>query len=110
MTGIGKVKIRRRAAAIPLVLGILTAAAVRAAIPPAIVPFHPASSGKWSKGPARYVDPFVGTGNTPGGSGNLFPGAVMPFGMAQLSPDTQSHGYGRRSCGRDRRGPCARAP
>ena len=31
------------------------------------------------------VDPFIGTG----GNGHTFPGAVVPFGMVQLSPDTQ---------------------
>ncbi|MFC3552156.1 GH92 family glycosyl hydrolase [Lysobacter cavernae] len=31
------------------------------------------------------VDPFIGTG----GEGHAFPGAVVPFGMIQLSPDTQ---------------------
>jgi predicted alpha-1,2-mannosidase len=31
------------------------------------------------------VDPFIGTG----GDGHTFPGAVVPFGMVQLSPDTQ---------------------
>jgi len=31
------------------------------------------------------VDPFIGTG----GEGHTFPGAVLPFGMIQLSPDTQ---------------------
>lgn len=30
-----------------------------------------------------YVDPFIGTG----GHGHTFPGAVVPFGMVQLSPD-----------------------
>jgi predicted alpha-1,2-mannosidase len=44
--------------------------------------------------PTASVNPFIGTGNTQGGPGNLFPGAVMPFGMAQLSPDTEDHGYG----------------
>src|SRR5215813_2671214 len=33
----------------------------------------------------RWVDPFIGTG----GHGHTFPGAVMPFGMVQLSPDTR---------------------
>src|SRR5262245_45667920 len=33
---------------------------------------------------AAYVDPFIGTG----GGGHTFPGAVAPFGMVQLSPDT----------------------
>ena len=40
------------------------------------------------------VDPFIGTG----GEGHTFPGAVVPFGMIQLSPDTQirprNEGYG----------------
>ena len=31
------------------------------------------------------VDPFIGTA----GDGHMFPGAVVPFGMVQLSPDTQ---------------------
>jgi predicted alpha-1,2-mannosidase len=32
----------------------------------------------------RYVDPFIGTG----GHGHTYPGATLPFGMVQLSPDT----------------------
>lgn len=46
------------------------------------------------KGPAAVVNPFIGTGRGPGGPVNLFPGAAMPFGMVQLSPDTEDHGYG----------------
>ncbi|HJQ31305.1 MAG TPA: GH92 family glycosyl hydrolase [Pyrinomonadaceae bacterium] len=49
---------------------------------------------------AAYVNPFVGTGNSPlpdylGGnaSGNTFPGATLPFGMVQFSPDTE-RGFG----------------
>lgn len=39
---------------------------------------------------ARYVNPFIGTGAIEGGlSGNNYPGATMPFGMVQLSPDTR---------------------
>ncbi|MFC3032537.1 GH92 family glycosyl hydrolase [Pseudoalteromonas fenneropenaei] len=34
----------------------------------------------------QWVDPFIGTG----GDGHLFPGAVVPFGMVQLSPDTDN--------------------
>jgi predicted alpha-1,2-mannosidase len=37
----------------------------------------------------RYVDPFVGTG----GHGHTFPGAIVPFGMVQLSPDTRLTGW-----------------
>ena len=40
------------------------------------------------------VDPFIGTG----GEGHTYPGATLPFGMVQLSPDTRiqprSKGYG----------------
>lgn len=35
-----------------------------------------------------YVNPFVGTG----GHGHTFPGATLPFGMVQLSPDTRIDG------------------
>jgi predicted alpha-1,2-mannosidase len=34
--------------------------------------------------PADFVDPFIGTG----GEGHTYPGATVPFGMVQLSPDT----------------------
>ena len=37
----------------------------------------------------RYVDPFFGTG----GHGHTFPGATLPFGMVQLSPDTRLSGW-----------------
>jgi predicted alpha-1,2-mannosidase len=37
----------------------------------------------------RYVDPFIGTG----GHGHTYPGATMPFGMVQLSPDTRLTGW-----------------
>jgi predicted alpha-1,2-mannosidase len=35
------------------------------------------------------VDPFIGTQ----GDGHVFPGAVYPFGMVQLSPDTQTRHF-----------------
>ena len=35
------------------------------------------------------VDPFIGTG----GHGHTYPGAVYPFGMVQLSPDTRLTGW-----------------
>ena len=37
----------------------------------------------------RYVDPFIGTG----GHGHTYPGATVPFGMVQLSPDTRLTGW-----------------
>jgi predicted alpha-1,2-mannosidase len=36
-----------------------------------------------------WVDPFIGTG----GHGHTFPGATLPFGMVQLSPDTRLEGW-----------------
>ena len=38
-----------------------------------------------------YVNPFIGTGAVNGSSlsGNTYPGATVPFGMVQLSPDTR---------------------
>jgi predicted alpha-1,2-mannosidase len=39
--------------------------------------------------PLDYVDPFIGTGF----HGHTFPGATVPFGMVQLSPDTHLMGW-----------------
>lgn len=39
-----------------------------------------------AQGTFESVDPFIGTG----GEGHTFPGAVAPFGMVQLSPDTDT--------------------
>jgi predicted alpha-1,2-mannosidase len=51
---------------------------------------------KHENGPAEkdkalisYVNPFIGTG----GHGHTYPGATMPFGMMQLSPDTRLDGW-----------------
>src|SRR3954452_18750440 len=60
-----------------------------------------ASSSKRDSDPVQYVNPFIGTAKSPlpdylGGnsSGNTFPGATMPFGMIQWSPDTDK-GFGK---------------
>ncbi|MEA3477426.1 MAG: glycoside hydrolase family 92 protein, partial [Bacteroidota bacterium] len=37
----------------------------------------------------EYVDPFIGTG----GHGHTFPGAMLPFGMVQISPDTRMENW-----------------
>src|SRR6185295_927865 len=37
----------------------------------------------------HWVNPFIGTG----GHGHTFPGATMPFGMVQLSPDTRTDNW-----------------
>ena len=41
----------------------------------------------------RYVNPFIGTDFT----GNTYPGATVPFGMVQLSPDNGTPGWHRIS-------------
>jgi predicted alpha-1,2-mannosidase len=44
-----------------------------------------------TKGSAAYraVDPMIGTG----GDGHTYPGATVPFGMIQLSPDTEQTNF-----------------
>src|SRR6266581_3262557 len=37
----------------------------------------------------HWVNPFIGTG----GHGHTFPGATLPFGMVQLSPDTRTDNW-----------------
>lgn len=37
----------------------------------------------------NYVNPFIGTG----GHGHTYPGATVPFGMVQLSPDNGTSGW-----------------
>ena len=39
--------------------------------------------------PVDYVNPFIGTG----GHGHTYPGATVPFGMVQLSPDTRKDSW-----------------
>jgi predicted alpha-1,2-mannosidase len=38
---------------------------------------------------SQYVNVFIGTG----GHGHTFPGATLPYGMVQLSPDTRMSGW-----------------
>ena len=47
------------------------------------------ASAQTKKDYTRLVDPFIGTG----GHGHTYPGAVRPFGMVQLSPDTRYDGW-----------------
>lgn len=37
----------------------------------------------------KYIDPMIGTG----GHGHTYPGATVPFGMVQLSPDNGDQGW-----------------
>ena len=45
-----------------------------------------------------YVNPFVGTD----GYGNVYPGAKIPIGGIQISPDTDAHFYDAASALRTR--------
>jgi predicted alpha-1,2-mannosidase len=81
--------VRRRArrcvaAATVLAAALLTPVAAQAATA--------TTSGQTVTDPAALVDPFVGTGsgNSIVGQVDTFPGADMPFGMVQWSPDTPS--------------------
>ncbi|ARN70955.1 glycosyl hydrolase family 92 [Nonlabens tegetincola] len=47
------------------------------------------SAAYQSKELTSFVNPFIGTG----GHGHTYPGATMPFGMMQLSPDTRLDGW-----------------
>ena len=42
----------------------------------------------WLQAQSNFVNPLVGTD----GHGHTFPGAVLPFGMIQMSPDTRIDG------------------
>ena len=60
--------------------------------------------GAWSAqaGNADFVDPFIGTaaGAQPYAKGNTFPGATVPNGMVQISPDTSPRYSGGYRSGR----------
>ncbi len=51
---------------------------------------HAASSAGYVQDPTTLVNPFIGTTN----GGDTFPGADMPFGMIQWSPNTPSRPAG----------------
>ncbi|HEX9251108.1 MAG TPA: glycoside hydrolase family 92 protein, partial [Ignavibacteriaceae bacterium] len=48
----------------------------------------------FSQNYVQYVDPFIGTGL----NGHTYPGAIVPFGMVQLSPDNGKSGWEYSSC------------
>ncbi|WP_433264416.1 GH92 family glycosyl hydrolase [Actinosynnema sp. CS-041913] len=77
---------------------VKTALAAAAVVATALV--QPVAVQAQPDDPARWVNPFVGTQpggpdhGTGGGAGNNFPGADVPFGMVQWSPDTVTHQHG----------------
>jgi predicted alpha-1,2-mannosidase len=58
--------------------------------------WQPRSLVPATRDPAALVDPFVGTGSGGQAEGKVdaFPGATLPFGMIQWSPDTPSRPAG----------------
>ena len=78
----------------------LTAAAAAVALVgtagPAGAAAGPAAGPPLVADPTAYVDPMIGTGNGGENVGDVndFPGVDTPFGMIQLSPDTQGNGEG----------------
>jgi predicted alpha-1,2-mannosidase len=71
----------RKPAVLLVALFVFAAVPAAAALPP---------------NPLTLVDPFLGTSTTPDGSDVIddFPGADVPFGMVQWSPDTPSENAG----------------
>lgn len=49
----------------------------------------PACKSHFKQDVTGYVDPFIGTA----AHGHVFPGAVLPYGMVQLSPDNGRSGW-----------------
>jgi predicted alpha-1,2-mannosidase len=75
-----------------LLLSALVAATLVPAQIPAQIPApapgttrDPVRPARQVSDPVKLVDPMIGTGP----EGHTFPGAAAPFGMVQLSPDTQ---------------------
>ena len=54
-----------------------------------LVPLFDVKSQNNNNDLTKYVNPFIGTG----GHGHTYPGASVPFGMVQLSPDTRLSGW-----------------
>ena len=54
-----------------------------------VIHFISSSQTKPSENPVQYVNPIIGTQNM----GHTYPGATVPFGMVQLSPDTDTLSY-----------------
>ncbi len=50
---------------------------------------EPSTAPPEERGHAALVDPFIGTG----AHGHTYPGAVLPFGLVQLSPDNGTEGW-----------------
>ena len=67
----------------------VVAAAALALVSPALQAAPGAGAPAPASSPTAAVNVFIGTG----GDGHTFPGATRPFGMVQLSPDTQTRHF-----------------
>ena len=56
-----------------------------------ITSFSILTSAETNKTPYDYVNTFIGTKEM----GHTYPGATVPFGMVQLSPDTDNPPYSK---------------
>jgi predicted alpha-1,2-mannosidase len=84
---------RTRRAASPLSVRVLGCVLLAALTVPAIAQSTSSTPPRLS-GSIADVDPMIGTGGDPEDGSNVFPGAAAPFGMTQLSPETEDHGLG----------------
>ncbi|HEY4902101.1 MAG TPA: GH92 family glycosyl hydrolase [Candidatus Sulfotelmatobacter sp.] len=66
---------------------LLGSSALAAAVQPALS--TPAAASSAAEDMTQYVKIAIGTG----GHGHTYPGATVPFGMVQLSPDTYNDGW-----------------
>jgi predicted alpha-1,2-mannosidase len=78
------IRIIRRMAVLTLITVLLSGVSDRNTDHPVF-----AADFRETSGLAVIVDPFIGTG----GHGHTYPGATLPFGMVQLSPDTRLTGW-----------------
>ena len=72
-------------------VALLTAAGLATAVPAVAQAPAAAAPSAVAGDLTSLVNPFIGSQN----DGNTFPGAAVPFGMVQLSPDT-GHNVGYR--------------
>lgn len=63
--------------------------AARSLLALALLPLLWTACGEQGPDPSGFVDPFMGTG----AHGHVFPGATVPHGMVQLSPDNGQDGW-----------------
>ncbi|MGC9331557.1 MAG: GH92 family glycosyl hydrolase [Bacteroidales bacterium] len=68
----------------PIIITVIFIAAIVA-----VLVFTTWKHNKEIKNLSVFVDPFIGTG----GHGHTYPGASLPFGMVQISPDTRLSGW-----------------